>query len=1163
MGLKFLLGKAGAGKSGRCIQEIEKKLVDNPQGPSILYIVPEQMTFQQEYALLNREKINGSIRAQVSSFSRLAWRVLQETGGSTRQFISSTGIQMMLRKITEERNSDWNVFQQAIEKQGFIEQLEGMITEFKRYRISPEMLAAQILEIDQYRHLYPGEKALKDKLEDLHYIYQRLVLALQDKYVDSEDQLQLLADKVEEADFLQDAEVYLDGFHSFTPQEMTVIGALLHKVKRISVTLAVPEPPQGEVSEVDMFFQPARTYTDLTELAKENGIEIEEVELLDQSKGRFKDRPYFAHLEKYFNQRPAPVYKGEVPIQVAEAVHPRAEVEGTAQEILRLVREEGYRYRDFAILIRQTDMYHDLIATIFEDHDIPVFIDEKRTMLNHPLLELIRSSLDVVEGNWRYDALFRVLKTGFIPVSDSEYPLTMEAMDELENYVLEYGIRGRERWLEKEDWIFQRFRGFESSAQTDEERNGQIRINRYRKQVARAIGGFDKEIREAGTIREKAIAIFQWLEKLGVSEELERTRDLLDDQGRIEEAREQDQVWEAVLQLLDEIVEIAGDDRVSLQLFRAALEAGFESLEFAHVPPSIDHVVTGTIDRSRISGIKCAFLLGVNEGIWPMKPSAEGMITEEEREILADHGLQLADGSKRQLLDDWFYVYLAFTCAKDKLWISYPLSDEEGKTKVASQLIRRVEDLFPSCCNHILLNNPDETHGSERFITTPNKTRSALTAQLAKKLRGYPIDDIWFSVLNWYTTNTNKTDTTSRILQSLFYQNKPIDLTKETASALYPRQVKTSVSRMETYYRCSYQHFAGYSLNLENRRVYKLDAPDVGQLFHEALRLITEWVQKERTDFSNVGKKESGVYAERAVQKLAPVMQHQILHSSNRYYYIKKKLQEVIARAAFVLGEQARQSQFSTIGLELGFGPDQQLPPITIELPNGYELVLRGRIDRVDRAIGQENLLLRIIDYKSSSKGLNLLEVYYGLALQMLAYLDVVLTNSEQWLGTKADPAGVLYFHVHNPMLSGDKKISDIDIEKELFKKFKMKGLLVEDEQLAKLMDTSMENGASEIIPAGLKKDGSFRKGSSTAQPEVFRHLQNYVRNLMETAGVDITNGGVHLNPYQNKQQTACAHCDFHSVCQFDPTLAENQYRRIRDMKDEDILNAIANKEGQ
>ncbi|MFU0788630.1 MAG: helicase-exonuclease AddAB subunit AddB [Virgibacillus proomii] len=1161
MGLRFITGRSGTGKSGRVFDEIKEKLQGDPQGPAIFYIVPDQMTFQQEYNLFKDQDIQGSIRAQVVSFSRLAWRVLQETGGGTKQFISTVGIQMMLRKIMEEKQGEWHVFQKAMEKQGFLEQLEGMITEFKRYAVTPELLHAQIEQINSYVHKEPEEEGLVNKLEDLFYIYERLILSLQGKYMDGEDQLKLLADKIDHAAVLIDAEVYLDGFHRFTPIELMVVEALLKKCKTVTVALTVDKLEDDTISEIDLFYQTTETYHLLKEIAEANNVMIEETIELDSADGRFRDRPYFAHLERYFDERPAPFYNGDVPLQIAEAVHPRAEVEGVAQEIIRLVRDEGYRYRDFALFIRQTDVYHDLIATIFRDYDIPLFIDEKKTMLNHALIEFIRSALEMVEGNWRYDAVFRVLKTGFIPASDSEYPLTPDAIDELENYVLEYGIRSRQSWLSKEEWVFQRFRGFDQTTQTDRELDIQKRINCYRRQVVQALKEFDTTMRQAQTVQEQCEYLYNLLENLEVPYRLEQMRTAYDERAELEKGREQEQVWDAVIQLFDEMVEIAGEEKMSLDTFRKMLEAGFQTLKFAHVPPSIDHVTVGTIDRSRISGIRCAFLLGVNEGVWPMKPQADGLISERERELLASHGLQLAETSKRQLLDDWFYIYIAFTIASDRLWISYSLSDEEGNTKIPSQLIKRMETLFPNCCDHVLLQEPDELLEADRFITKPIKTRSALTAQLARNLKGYPVKEIWWYVLNWYIENEPKHDTTYRILQSLYYQNTPLDLSEKTVKQLYPKQVNASVSRLETYYRCSYQHFAKYSLGLEERRTYKLDAPDIGQLFHEALKTVTEWVQTEGKEFSQLSKEDAKIYAHQAVTRLAPILQHQILHSSNRYQYIQQKLEEVIARATYVLSEQARQSYFSPVGLEVGFGQNQELPPLKIPLNNGFELMLRGRIDRVDKAMKDDALFLRIIDYKSSEKMLNLLEVYYGLALQMLTYLDVVLTYSERWLGIEATPAGVLYFHVHNPMISEKGKLDDETIAKELFKQYKMQGLLLSDEETIKLMDKTLESGTSQIIPVSIKKNGEFGSHSKVANEQIFASLRQYIHQLMMKAGMDITSGGIHLNPFQHKQQVACKYCPFQPVCQFDPTMPMNHYRKLTDMSDEEIIKHIQQKE--
>lgn len=428
---------------------------------------------------------------------------------------------------------------------------------------------------------------------------------------------------------------------------------------------------------------------------------------------------------------------------------------------------------------------------------------------------------------------------------------------------------------------------------------------------------------------------------------------------------------------------------------------------------------------------------------------------------------------------------------------------------------------------------------------------------MARKLRGYPVEPIWLHVLNWYITKEEKHTATYKILQSLFYKNVPTHLKQRTVEQLYPKQLKTSVSRLEMYHRCSFQHFAQYSLQLSGRRTYKLDAPDIGQLFHEALKQITKWINAEGKSLAELTKNEAALYAKRAIKQLAPVLQHQILHSSNRYKYIQRKLQEIIFRATYVMSEQARVSEFTPVGIELGFGLGDHLPPLRVPLPNGYELLLRGRIDRVDKAEINNQLYLRIIDYKSSAQRLNLLDVYYGLALQMLTYLDVILTQSEQWLGLQASPAGILYFHVHHAMISENEKISDEQLEKALFKQYQMQGMVLSNEEVARSMDTSVQSGRSDIIPVGLKKNGGFYSQSKIADEKTFALLQNHIRQLMINAGLEMISGSVALNPFEFKHQNACRFCPFDAVCQFDPILEHNNYNKLKPLKDDDVLQLI------
>ena len=1157
MGLQWIIGRSGANVTEYILDEIEEELMMNPTGEPIYYIVPDQMAFQVEYELIRNRRIKGSIRAQVLSLSRLAYYLFQQVGGGTKPFITSTGMQMMLRKIAEESKDSFSTFQKAMEKQGFIDRLEQMITEMKRYRISPEILQVTIDELEQQERLTANELALHAKLKDLLLIYGQMQERMSHLYVDSEDQLELFVEKIEETQFFKNATFYIDGFYRFTPQETYVLEALMRQVKTMNVALTIDDSMSSN-EELDLFHQPRTTYEILNEIAEQAQIPVADPVRLYPDERRFASNRALQHLEKNMETNPVPVYEGQTPITFAEVVHPRAEVERVAQEIIRYVRDEGYRYRDMAILLRDQDTYNDLIETIFEDYEIPIFIDQKKSMLNHPLIELIRTGIEMIERNWPYDAIFRLLKTGFIPASDEEHPLDEQAIDFMENYVLQYGIRRKDQWTNDYPWKYERLSGINLRKQTTEEQQIEKKINAYRQQVLDAIESFDEQFRNSKTVQDKCVAIYEWMEHLGVGEQLEKLRDAYEADGKVETAKEQEQAWDALIHLLDEMVEMLGEDELSGNLFRQLVESGLDTLEFSQVPPSIDHVIIGDVERSRFRGVKIGFVLGVNEGQFPQKPAADGLVTDEEREMLEEVGMTLADRADRVLLDDRFYMYLAFTLPSDQLWVSYPLSDEEGKSKTPAQIIKRLKAMFPDAKTLWVLEDEDD-EDPLRFIANPMKSRAVLTKELSKYLRGYPIAAGYWDTLHWYMDERDLT--TKMILSSLFYTNLPTPLKPQTTEQLFDQTIRSSVSRLETYFQCSYHYFSQYTLGLQERKQFSLEAPDIGQLFHESLRLITEWVQRDGKALFELTQEDIERYTNEAITYLAPILNNQILFSSNRYRYILYKLKHVILRATNMLVYQSKQSDFKPVGIELGFGRGQKLPPLSLDLVNGYQLELNGRVDRVDSAEIDQELYLRIIDYKSSEKDMNLVDVYYGLSLQMLTYLDVVLTHSETWLGRKADPAGVFYFHVHNPVLKNP--VSEEQMEQELMKKFRMNGLLLEDHRVAQAMDTTIESGTSQIAPFGIKKDGAFTKHSNILDQELFQRMNRFARSLMKEAGDEIVGGEVKLNPYEKDQQIACTYCPFKSVCQFDPKLEENDFRRLKKEKDEIILTKMGTKGGE
>ncbi|MBY0121078.1 helicase-exonuclease AddAB subunit AddB [Bacillus sp. S/N-304-OC-R1] len=1154
MSVRLIIGRSGSGKTDRCLSEIRDELFTNPDGDPIIYLVPEQMTFLSEYKLITTPGLGGMIRSQVYSFTRLAWRILQETGGLSRYHLNSVGISMLIRKIIEEKKDDLKLFQRAADKNGFIGQMEQMMTEFKRYCVRPGELAEKQTQLKDGK----AGKALQDKLHDLELIYKGFEESLIDKYVDSEDYFRLLTEKTAHSNYLRHAEVYIDGFYSFTPQEYMIVEQLMKICKKVTITFTLDQPFKDiPPDELHLFRMSGETCQTIYEIAAQNRLKVEEIILNGQNRW---EHPSLKHLEANFDSRPAESYRGETAVHIGHAANRRAEIEGIARKINRLVRTEGLRYRDIAILSRNGQDYHDIIETVFHDYEIPFFIDQKRTMLYHPLVELIRSTLEIINGNWRYEPIFRAVKTELLFPAKLSAAGLREQMDRLENYCLAYGIQG-DKWTNKKRWVYRRIRGLEFAAfgQTDEEKEIEQELNDLRDIITGPILRLSRRLKKAATGRQFCEALYLYLEELDVPSKLEQWKLIEDENGNLVKSREHGQAWNAIMELMDQYVEMLGEEDVTLKEFAAILDAGMESLRFTLVPPALDQVMAADLERSRLSDVKAAFIIGMNDGVIPAKFSEDGLLADSDREQLLVNGLKIAPSGRTRLLDEEFIAYKAFATPSDLLFISYPLANEEGKALLPSSYIKRLIDLLPDCVQHDYLSDPAELKEDEQleYASNLNTTLAYLTSQLQLKKRSYPIYDFWWDIYNYYLQHDSWRRQALKVLSSLNFENETKQLKEDISRELYGDVIQASVSRMELFHGCPFSHFAQHGLKLRERQVFRLDAPDIGELFHAALKFIAETVMNKELLWTDLTKEQCEILAQEAVEMLAPKLQNEILLSSNRHFYIKRKLEQIISRASFVLSEHAKMSGFAPVGLELGFGPKADLPPLTFPLKNGTKMELIGRIDRVDKAEDENGVFLRVIDYKSSSKDLNVNEVYYGLALQMLTYLDIIISHSSTLIGKDADPAGVLYFHVHNPLISTSKMLTLDDIEQEIFKKFKMNGLILGEENVIKLMDQTLENGDSPIISAGFKKDGTLSKRSKVASKQEFDHLRKYVRNLYTKTGNQITEGKVDISPYKMKDKTPCTFCSFKPICQFDESLGANEYRLLAPQGKEETLDCI------
>jgi ATP-dependent helicase/nuclease subunit B len=1171
MSVRFVIGRAGSGKSRFCLDEIRQRLREDPAGNPLILLVPEQATFQAEYELVTTPGMFGILRAQAISFRRLAFRVMQECGGTARIHIDDTGKRMLLFKILQSHKDKLTIFRRAADQRGFVSELTDLFNEFRRYRNSAKDLddvCGRAVRRVQGSSELPEDPFLL-KLQDIRLIYHLYEDALRDYYVDSEHYLQTLAEQAPRSSYLRDAELWIDGFSGFTPQEYMVIEALFRSVRRVTVTLCADRiyEPGEQLNELNMFHSTAVTMTRLKQLAEEAGVPVEQTVVLTEAP-RYREAPMLAHLEKYFADRFPPAYLAGIEllpdtkrrmadrsqVKVAAAVNPRAEIEAAARQILNLTQHAECRFRDIAVITRNMETYGDLIATVFQDHGIPFFIDHKKSVLNHPVVELIRSAMEIVIHHWRYESIFRCVKTDLI--SDDR-----KAMDELENYALAFGIEGA-RWTDGKRWEY----AFASSIDEEESEDKLdevtlARIHRSRMQVVTPLKAFEEQFRAAENVREQMTAIYELLERLRVPEKLVAWSERALAEGKPEKAKEHSTLWNRLIGLFDQIVEMLGSERMTAEQLASVLDTGLESMKLSIVPPSLDQVLVGTLDRTRFGAVRHVFVVGVNDGVIPAKMTEGGILSEADRESAAGLGMQLAPDNRRKLLDEQFLAYTGFTLPSHGLWISYSLADEEGKSLLPSEFVKRILRMFPGLAstNELFMVDPsmaDET-GQADYIIHPERSLSYLIVQLRSWMRGGELPAVWREALRWYARNAAWRSKLEHMLYAFRYTNGEPPLSPEVSRLLYGSTLTASVSRMERFAACPFMQFASHGLRLKERRIYRLEPPHIGQLFHAALNRMAKRMIEEGIRWRDLSPSELARRAEEAVEWIAPRLQGEILYSSRRYLYMSRKLKGIVSRTAHALGDHAKRGDFEPVALELGFGPGETLRPAPFILSNGARMELVGRIDRVDAAPFEGGELLRVIDYKSGDAALSLQDVYDGLSLQLLTYLDVVISQAEQWRGKPAIPGGALYFHVHHPIIQSFRPLTDEEREEALLKEFKMNGLVSADKRVILAMDNQLTKGRSPIIPVGIKADGGFYSESQVADEQQLSGILRFVRNKMKKIGDEIVEGRVEIKPYRKGKRSPCAHCVYRPVCQFDIWLEDNDYRHLPNFDRQELWKRI------
>lgn len=1139
MSLRIIYGRAGSGKSYFCLNDIKERLNNGCSTPLIL-LIPEQFSLQAEKNLLKTIGSAGIIRTEVLSFRRMAYRVFNEVGGVTRQHINSAGKCMLIYRVMDRLKDSLKVFPKAVRQQGFVNTLCSTISEMKRYNISPQLL-------ENIRNNIQDDQLLKDKLEDISVIFSEFESILHQRYIDSDDDLTMLANKLDLSRQFDGAEIWIDEFSGFTPQEYKVIEKLLKKAQRINVCLCTDcLMDDFAIDSTEVFSATKNTARKLIKLARENNVKVETpIALKQEPFYRFRDSREISHLEKNIFSYPYRTYLEKTKdVTIFSAVNIYTEVESTARDIIRLCRDRGIRYRDIAVVTRNLAGYQKLIQVIFNEYGIPYFIDRKRDISNHPLVLLVLSVLEIFSKNWSYESVFRYLKTGLTDIEK-------EDIDIIENYVLAAGIKGS-TWTKNEVWDFRLNPGFEQGEISEYEQSILNRVNEIRQRIISPLMNFRAKTKGRKKTREICTALYEFLCEIRVPERIEDRIEEFKNSGLMDLANEYGQIWNILMSVLDQVVEVMGDEYVNIERFREVLAIGFGEYKIGLIPPALDQVLVGSVERSRSHEISALYILGVNDGIFPAAVQAEGILSDKDRESLRARGIELAQDTRTRAFEEQYLIYMALATAGRYLRLSYPIADHEGKTMRPSVIISRVRKLFPNISEYSNIVNHDTDRENLELVATPTPTFSRLISVIRRQAEGFEVRPLWWDVYRWYIQNEQWREKCKTALSGLFYSNQISYISADKMKRLYGNPVYSSVSRLERFASCPFAYYVQYGLKAKERKIFRLDAPDLGTFMHSVLDRFSKLVDEQHMSWRELEKEWCAQAISSIVDEMLQKMSGSVLNSSQRYRYLTHRLKRVLARAVWLIAEHIKRSSFEPLGYEMSFEEKGQFPPITIQLPSGETVKLVGRIDRVDALQTEAGTYLRIIDYKSGAKAFKLSDVYYGLQIQLITYLDALWENGGEDIQHPILPGGILYFRINDPIIKSGVNTAEEEIEKEIMKQLKMKGLLLADVKLIREMDKQLE-GDSLIIPARINKGDVLGKSSSAATIEQFELLRKHVKKLLTQLGEEMLKGNVSITPYKKKKFTSCTYCSYASVCQFDPGMSDNNFRILRDMKDDEV----------
>ena len=1110
MGLSFIFGSSGSGKSEYVYKNVIDTSLKYPD-KKIIVMVPDQDSVQVEKKLCTMHPSGGILNIDVLGFGRFAYHVFEETGGLKSTVLDDEGKNLILRRVAGKMEGELKVLRGNLKRQGYISEVKSIISEFKQYGIGVGDLDELLDGIDKESFLY-------FKIKDLLKVYEGFEEYLSDKYITGEDLFNVLAGVINKAESLKGSIIYLDGFTGFTPVQVNVLKELLLVCEDIKVTVLMDdrEDPFKYNGPMEVFSLGKQMVNTLVKVASLVNVEVNEpVYLKDRSIGRFKDNDSMAFLERNLFRYSGKQYKEEQDnIKLFVARSPKDEAELAVSNVRYLLREKHLRYKEIGIVMSDTSVYSSYVENAFKENNIPIFIDNKKSILLNSFVEYLRSLISMIEDGFSYDSVFRFLRTGMTDMS-------MDDVDMLENYCLACGIKGFKQW--QQPW--------ERTTYKNKEEELTI-LNHLRVQFVENI----EEVQMILTKRRKTVedvtrALYDFIVKNNCEEKIYNLKTRFENMKEQALAKEYSQVYKIIINLFDKFVDLLGDTTISLKDYSDLFDAGLEEARVGVIPPGFDQIIAGDMQRTRLAGIKALIFLGANDTLLPGNLGQGGLISQRDKEFFIEHKMPLSPGIKEKTYIQKMYLYMNLTKPSESIYISYSKVSSEGKTVRPSYLVSEIKRMYPL----VKVKDADTFSNMEKEFTV-----SYVKDEVIKGLRdkNNELSDEWKEMYSYLSNSEYKFK--DKMIDGAFLVKHKEQISKDTAENLYGSENKFSVTRLEKFASCPYAHFLDYGLRLSDREEYGFEPMDLGNIAHKTLELFSRKAAELGISWAEMDEETRNKLVEECVDETVEEFDISILRSTSRNQYMVSRIKRLMKRSVWALTCQLSQGDFMPDGFEMCFGS--------------------GKIDRIDTCTDENKVFVKVTDYKTGEKVFDITAFYNGLSLQLPVYLNAALNiQKNKRPGMDIIPAGIFYYRIKDPLVD---KVEEGKIEESILKKLKLDGIVNGEEEVIEHLEHEL-SGSSIYIPVGKNKDGSFKKNSNVLPQEDFNTLLEYTKVKEKEIKKDIKDGVVVASPYALGDSTGCDYCAYRDVCGFDPEITGCEFRIYDKMSMEEAIKKMKKKTGR